>query len=55
LTDFTPRQLKEIILRSLHEAARDVDEHRVPLDGRVRILPDVAAKTDKHATVYAAE
>jgi len=39
VTDYTSHQLVEIILRGLQEAARDVDERRVPLDGRVRLLP----------------
>jgi hypothetical protein len=39
VTEFTPHQLVEIILRSLKEAACDVDEGRVPVDGRVRLLP----------------
>jgi hypothetical protein len=37
LTDLTSQQLVETILRALKEAARDVDERRVPLDGRVRL------------------
>jgi len=40
VTDYTSHQLVEIILRGLQEAARDVDERRVPLDGRVRLLPE---------------
>lgn len=36
LTDLTSQQLMQIALRALKETARDIDERRVPLDGRVR-------------------
>jgi hypothetical protein len=42
LTDFTAQQIVELVLQALKEAARDVDERRVPLDGRVRHLQKTA-------------
>jgi hypothetical protein len=45
LTDLTSHQLVETILRALKEAARNVDERRVPLDGRVRLPSRETAPT----------
>lgn len=44
LTDLTARQILDGILKSLKEAAQDVDERRVPLDGRVRLLRESATE-----------
>lgn len=52
LTDFTEAELREIILRALKQAARDVDERRVPLDGRVRLPP--TDETDQLPTIGSA-
>ena len=45
MTDFTPQQIVEIVLRALEQAACDVDERRVPLDGHVRLLQKIAGET----------
>jgi hypothetical protein len=36
MIDLSSRQIVENVLRALEAAARDVDERRVPLDGRVQ-------------------
>jgi len=35
--------LLKLVLQALKEAARDVDERRVPLDGRLRLLQKTTA------------
>jgi hypothetical protein len=55
VTEFTSHQLVEKILQALKDAARDVDQRRVPLDGRVRLLPDEAATGKQPADSSSAE
>jgi hypothetical protein len=45
VTDLTDRQILDDVLKSLKDAAQDVDERRTPLDGRVRLLQPLTTKT----------
>jgi hypothetical protein len=45
VTDLPDRQILDDVLKSLKDAAQDVDERRTPLDGRVRLLQPLTTKT----------